>query len=136
LQSATEEGEDTFVQYLCEFYSDISFRAAFKTALALAGLDNKVTPHTPATWLMQTGVDKWDAAGYLGMLDRVYGHESNTNYSTGVEHSKSRHKVLKWPPHIDVNIHCSWYAQTKFGALILVMRSRSLFVDLFDLVCQ
>ena len=31
-----------------------------------------------ATWLMQNGVDKWEAAGFLGMsvemLDRVYGH--------------------------------------------------------------
>jgi hypothetical protein len=121
---------------LYESYSDISFRAAFKTALALAGLDGKVTPHTAATWLMQTGVDKWYASGYLGMLDRVYGHESNTNYSTGVEHSRSRNRVLKWPPPIDVNIYCSWYAQTKLGALVLVMRSRSLFVELFDLVRQ
>jgi hypothetical protein len=70
------------------------------------------------------------------MLDRVYGHESNTNYSTGVEHSRSRNRVLKWPPPIDVNIYCSWYAQTKLGALVLVMRSRSLFVELFDLVRQ
>ncbi|MGA9516954.1 MAG: site-specific integrase, partial [Pseudolabrys sp.] len=34
--------------------------------------------HTAATWLMQNGVDKWEAAGFLGMsvemLDRVYGH--------------------------------------------------------------
>jgi hypothetical protein len=48
----------------------------------LAGLTGRVTPHTlrhtAATWLMQAGVDKWEAAGYLGMgvemLDRVYGH--------------------------------------------------------------
>jgi integrase len=46
------------------------------------GLPGKVTPHTlrhtAATWLMQAGVDKWEAAGFLGMsvemLDRVYGH--------------------------------------------------------------
>ncbi|MBJ7545170.1 site-specific integrase [Rhodomicrobium udaipurense] len=34
--------------------------------------------HTAATWLMQAGVDPWEAAGYLGMtvetLERVYGH--------------------------------------------------------------
>lgn len=34
--------------------------------------------HTAATWLMQRGVDPWEAAGYLGisveMLERVYGH--------------------------------------------------------------
>jgi integrase len=41
-----------------------------------------VTPHTlrhtAATWLMQAGVDKWKAAGFLAMsmetLERVYGH--------------------------------------------------------------
>jgi hypothetical protein len=34
--------------------------------------------HTAAAWLMQAGVNKWQAAGFLGMsiemLDRVYGH--------------------------------------------------------------
>ena len=34
--------------------------------------------HTAATWLMQAGVDLWEAAGFLGMtaetLERVYGH--------------------------------------------------------------
>jgi integrase len=42
----------------------------------------KVTPHTlrhtRATWLMQSGVDRWQAAGHLGMsvemLERNYGH--------------------------------------------------------------
>jgi integrase len=59
-----------------------SVRTAFRRATALAGLDASVTPHTlrhtAATWLMQAGVDKWEAAGFLGMtvemLDRVYGH--------------------------------------------------------------
>ena len=43
-----------------------------------------VTPHTlrhsRATWLMQAGVDLWEAGGHLGMspetLMRVYGHHS------------------------------------------------------------
>ena len=59
-----------------------SVKTAFKTAVSLAGLSGKVTPHTlrhtAATWLMQAGIDKWEAAGFLGMsvemLDRVYGH--------------------------------------------------------------
>jgi hypothetical protein len=42
----------------------------------------QITPHklrhTAATWLMQAGADKWEAAGFLGlsveMLDRVYDH--------------------------------------------------------------
>ena len=48
-----------------------------------AKLPGKVTPHTlrhtAATWVMQAGVDKCEAAGFLGMtvemLDRVYGHQ-------------------------------------------------------------
>ena len=59
-----------------------SVKTAFATAVRLANLSGKVTPHTlrhtAATWLMQAGVDKWEAAGFLGMsiemLDRVYGH--------------------------------------------------------------
>ncbi len=50
--------------------------------MKLAALDGKVTPHTlrhtAATWLMQNGVEIWQAAGYLGMseetLRKVYGH--------------------------------------------------------------
>lgn len=59
-----------------------SLKTAFQSAVRLAGLSGRVTPHvlrhTCATWLMQAGVDKWEAAGFLGMsvemLDRVYGH--------------------------------------------------------------
>lgn len=59
-----------------------SVKTALNKAARLAGLDGRVTPHTlrhtAATWLMQNGVDKWEAAGFLGMsvemLDRVYGH--------------------------------------------------------------
>jgi integrase len=59
-----------------------SVKAAFKTAVRLAKLKGKISPHTlrrtAATWLMQAGVDKWEAAGFLGisiqMLDRVCGH--------------------------------------------------------------
>jgi hypothetical protein len=54
----------------------------FKSAVQQAKLHGNITPHTlrhtAATWLMQAGVDKWEAAGFLGMsiemLDRVYGH--------------------------------------------------------------
>jgi integrase len=59
-----------------------SVKTAFKRAVKLAGLPGKVSPHTlrhtAATWLMQAGADRWQAAGYLGMsvemLERVYGH--------------------------------------------------------------
>ena len=59
-----------------------SVKTAFKRAVKLAGLPGNVSPHTlrhtAATWLMQAGADRWQAAGYLGMsvemLERVYGH--------------------------------------------------------------
>ena len=54
---------------------------AFRNVAQSAGLSD-VTPHilrhTAATWLMQLGTDKWEAAEYLGMtakqLDENYGH--------------------------------------------------------------
>jgi integrase len=59
-----------------------SVRKAFAAAARSAGLGTDVTPHilrhTCATWLMQRGVNLWDAAGFLGMtvqqLERAYGH--------------------------------------------------------------
>ena len=59
----------------------------FRTARKSAGLGPDVVPHTlrhtAATWLMQAGVDLWEAAGYVGMtvetLERVYGHHHPTH---------------------------------------------------------
>lgn len=59
-----------------------SVKKGFKSAVRLAGLSGKVTPHTlrhtAATWLMQRGVPLWEAAGFLGMSVEVlqdnYGH--------------------------------------------------------------
>ena len=56
-------------------------KRSFQSACERAGLQG-VTPHTLrhtcATWLMQLGVDKWMASGFLEMsldtLERVYGH--------------------------------------------------------------
>ena len=55
---------------------------ASQAAVRAAGLGAEVTPHilrhTCATWLMQKGVNLWDAAGFLGMtvqqLEQGYGH--------------------------------------------------------------
>jgi integrase len=63
-----------------------SIRKAFKHAVQVAKLEGGVTPHTlrhtAATWLMQRGVDLWQAAGFLGMsvetLERNYGHHHPT----------------------------------------------------------
>ncbi len=50
-------------------------RTAFNTAARLAKLKGRVTPytlrHTAATWLMPAGVDKWEAAGFLGMTVKM-----------------------------------------------------------------
>lgn len=62
-----------------------SVKNAFARAVEVANLDltdGNVTPHTlrhtAATWLMQRGVDPWEAAGFLGMSVKVlidtYGH--------------------------------------------------------------
>lgn len=56
-------------------------KKSFAGACARAGLEG-VTPHTLrhtcATWLMQAGIDKWEAAGFLAMtldtLERNYAH--------------------------------------------------------------
>jgi integrase len=59
-----------------------SVKKGFRTAVGLAKLPGRVTPHTlrhtAATWLMQRGVPIWEAAGFLGMspevLQDTYGH--------------------------------------------------------------
>jgi integrase len=68
-----------------------SVKKAFGRCVADAGLDGKVTPHTPRhtaiTWAMQNGVTPFDASGFFGVseqiIDRVYGH-----------HCPSRHKAV------------------------------------------
>lgn len=70
-------------KYLCHYdgAAITKLRRSWKAAADRAGLSS-VTPHTlrhtRATWLMQEGVDPWQAAGFLGMslemVQRVYGH--------------------------------------------------------------
>ena len=52
-----------------------SIKVGWKRAVALSGIDKKITPHTlrhtAATWLMQQGVDKWETAGFLGMSEAM-----------------------------------------------------------------
>ncbi len=64
-------------------------RTGFESIVRDAGLDGKITPHwmrhTAATWMMEGGVDVWQAAGYLGMtpstLEKHYGHHRTTHQS-------------------------------------------------------
>jgi integrase len=59
-----------------------SVQKGFQSAVRLADLPGRVTPHTlrhtAAAWLMQRGVPIWEAAGFLGMssavLQDTYGH--------------------------------------------------------------
>src|SRR5262249_31787936 len=63
-----------------------SLSTAWPAAVAKAGLGKGVAPHvlrhSRATWLLQRGIDPWQAAGHLGMtigtLTRTYGHHSPT----------------------------------------------------------
>lgn len=71
----------------------------FARAVSLAKLEGKVTPHTlrhtAATWLMQNGVEIWQAAGYLGMNEdmvrKVYGHH-HPDYLRGAAEAIRRRK--------------------------------------------
>lgn len=64
----------------------------FAVVARRAGLGPEVTPHTLrhtcATWLMQTGADLWDAAGYLAMtyalLESVYGQRRRRSTRSGL----------------------------------------------------
>lgn len=57
-----------------------AFRNLVNEVLGEGGKDvvRHTMRHTAATWLMQGGVDMWQAAGYLGMtketLEKTYGH--------------------------------------------------------------
>jgi len=68
-------------------------KTAFETAVGLAGITKRVSPHTlrhtAATWLMQRGADPWQAAGYLGMsldvLLNTYGHHHPDYLSDAID---------------------------------------------------
>ena len=71
-------------------------KRGFASACERAGLAD-VTPHTLrhtcATWLMQLGVPKWEAAGFLAMsldtLERVYGHH-HPDYASNAANAFAR----------------------------------------------
>jgi len=73
---------------------DKAFRALAQSA-GLPWVTPHVLRHTAATWLMQLGTPKWEAAEYLGMtakqLDDVYGHHHP-------EHLKAPRDAFDRPP--------------------------------------
>lgn len=89
-------------QYVVEFNGEPvgETNKGFAAAVEAAGLGPNVTPHvlrhTCATWLMQSGADLWDAAGFLGMsvtiLERVYGHHHPDHQSSAVEALERKRK--------------------------------------------
>jgi integrase len=58
-----------------------------------------VVRHTAATWLMQAGVDAFEAAGYLGMsvetLLEVYGHHRHAFQEKAARASDRRSKFRR-----------------------------------------
>ncbi|MGI9412276.1 MAG: site-specific integrase, partial [Hyphomicrobiales bacterium] len=76
-----------------------SVRKGFESAAKTAGLGKDVTPHvlrhTAATWLMQNGVDPFEAAGFLGMSTQMllerYGHHHP-------DHQREAAKAITRPP--------------------------------------
>ena len=81
-----------------------SIDKAFRHVVADAGLSQHVTPHTlrhtAATWLMQAGVDLWEAAGFLGMtvemLSQRYGH----HHPAHLERAKAAFGRHRRAPHL------------------------------------
>jgi integrase len=70
-------------QYICHYDGRRvqKLTHSFPNAVRRAGLIDVTAHtlrHTRATWAMQAGVDRWEAAGALGMtmdtLERIYGH--------------------------------------------------------------
>ncbi len=75
---------------------------AFRSVRRVAGLGPEVVPHTLrhtcATWLAQSGVPVWEAAGFLGMsvemFERVYGHH-HPDYQRAASEAVARSRRQK-----------------------------------------
>jgi len=67
-------------------------RTGFEGCVRDAGLPREITPHwmrhTAATWLMEGGVEMWEAAAYLGMsvatLEKHYGHHRPDHQASAI----------------------------------------------------
>jgi integrase len=77
-----------------------SVKTAFATAIRKAGIEH-ASPHslrhTAATWLMQNGAPIWEAAGFLGMSEKMlrdtYGHHHPDHMGEAVKAFKRRRRA-------------------------------------------
>ena len=83
-----------------------SVKTGFASAVRIAKLDvtvGNVTPHTlrhtAATWLMQRAAPMWEAAGFLGMSEKIlrdtYGHHHPDHLKGAAEAMGSRPNLPK-----------------------------------------
>jgi integrase len=74
----------------------VGIRTVVKDAGLGADVTHHVLRHTAATWLMQAGTDRWEAAGFLGMsvetLMGRYGHH-HPDYLSEARGAFSRHRI-------------------------------------------
>jgi integrase len=94
---AADRGDDTISKKWLIEYNGVKVNevnSGFKALVIRAGFDpEEITPHTlrhtAATWLMQSGAEIWEVAGYLGMsvetLLRVYGHHHPDHQKSAVQ---------------------------------------------------
>jgi integrase len=83
----------------------VSVKKSFRAACKAAGLGEDVMPHilrhTAATWLMQSGTDIWQAAGFLGMtvetLVNTYGHHHPDHLQEAANAISSPQKTPRKP---------------------------------------
>ncbi len=111
LQRASHRGADLGFVINRNGYRLGDIKKGFAAACSKAGVLG-VSPHTLrhtcATWLMQAGVNKWEAAGFLGMtfetLERVYGHHHP-------DHLRSAAEAFSCPQNVRVTMPTSGSGQ-------------------------
>lgn len=95
-------------KYVVEFHGKAgdpkqAFKRLVKEVLGSEGVDvvRHTLRHTAATWLMQAGTEKWEAAGFLGMtletLEDTYGHH-HPDHQSGVSKAFTTGKAGRKKP--------------------------------------
>jgi integrase len=99
---------------------DRAFRAMARSA-GLPWTTPHVLRHTAATWLMQLGTPKWEAAEYLGMtpkqLDETYGHHHR-------DHLKAARDAFDRAPKLRQRLNVTEVEQTSSNVKKIADHSR------------